>query len=401
MVVTVILYGVQIGDVKIPEWMQVKQRSNHIFWGATLAQAGAHGLVKVTVASTGVDNLATEQIDNGYQLHKGRTLRIFVCEFVTAGGFINLDKPPSLLREAEMMVSALINDLTALSGVQVLAARDPSLDPSTDAAEWIFPTGADDVRTCWRQGMMDTDASWIIAPESGGELERLNREVLDAGRILLGCRPETVATTASKLQTSRLLKKIGVPTIPTFHIDEIPEAAANGWVVKPDDGVGSDDIRLFADRDGMLDCLSEERWEESHIVQPFTAGQPASLSVLCADGRAWLVSVNTQTLMEENNTLHYRGGNIAGLESYRNTAQPIADAIAQALPGLWGYVGVDLIFTENGPLVVEVNPRLTTSYIALSAAIGNNIAGLVLDLLEGAPRFKTFPPDSQPVEIKV
>jgi tyramine---L-glutamate ligase len=46
-------------------------------------------------------------------------------------------------------------------------------------------------------------------------------------------------------------------------------------------------------------------------------------------------------------------------------------------------VGVDIIVTPAGPVVIEINPRLTTSYVGLKASIGRNPAGLILSLLQG------------------
>ena len=60
----------------------------------------------------------------------------------------------------------------------------------------------------------------------------------------------------------------------------------------------------------------------------------------------------------------------------------LADRVAAAIPGLWGYVGVDLLLTPAGPVVLEINPRLTTSYCGLRAALGINTAALVLGLLD-------------------
>ena len=60
----------------------------------------------------------------------------------------------------------------------------------------------------------------------------------------------------------------------------------------------------------------------------------------------------------------------------------MAQSVCRAIPGLWGYVGVDLIMTEEGPVVLEVNPRLTTSYVGLSQSIGINLASLMLQLAE-------------------
>jgi hypothetical protein len=51
---------------------------------------------------------------------------------------------------------------------------------------------------------------------------------------------------------------------------------------------------------------------------------------------------------------------------------------------LRGYVGVDLVLTEREPVVVEVNPRLTTSYIGLKNAVSFNIGQAIVEaVLQG------------------
>ena len=62
--------------------------------------------------------------------------------------------------------------------------------------------------------------------------------------------------------------------------------------------------------------------------------------------------------------------------------QILSQRIAETLPGLWGYIGVDLIRMNDGALtVLEVNPRLTTSYCGLHAALGINVARALLRLV--------------------
>ena len=73
--------------------------------------------------------------------------------------------------------------------------------------------------------------------------------------------------------------------------------------------------------------------------------------------------------------------------------------LAEAFPELWGYVGIDLIETKTNVLVLEINPRLTTSFAALQAALGLNIVGLVLQLLEGKPVIN--PSQNQVITLKV
>jgi len=52
--------------------------------------------------------------------------------------------------------------------------------------------------------------------------------------------------------------------------------------------------------------------------------------------------------------------------------QDWAQHVVQALPGLRGLVGVDYIQTKDGPVVLEINPRATTSYAGLRAAMAQN-----------------------------
>jgi predicted ATP-grasp superfamily ATP-dependent carboligase len=52
------------------------------------------------------------------------------------------------------------------------------------------------------------------------------------------------------------------------------------------------------------------------------------------------------------------------------------------VPGLRGYVGVDLIVPDDNPdrpIVVEINPRLTTSYIGYRRLTDDNLAARMLD----------------------
>ena len=76
----------------------------------------------------------------------------------------------------------------------------------------------------------------------------------------------------------------------------------------------------------------------------------------------------------------------------RETLQSVADIIAHALPGLWGFVGVDLILDPQ-PRVLEINPRLTTSYVGLREAYGINPATWLLTLLNKGMKAVELPPN--------
>jgi len=73
----------------------------------------------------------------------------------------------------------------------------------------------------------------------------------------------------------------------------------------------------------------------------------------------------------------YRGG-AAGVDHPRGKGIVAAARVAVgALPGLRGHVGVDLVVAPDRCVVIEVNPRLTTSYVGLRRALRANLAELV------------------------
>lgn len=293
------------------------------------------------------------------------------------------------------MVRALARDLAAIEGIEVTVSRDPRLDSLSPSIIMEAPsTSSEDIWRFWRHCIDRADAVWPIAPETGGTLERLSALVLGCGRILLGSRPDAVRIAASKVATALYLRGQDVPAVPTWPADQSPPASAAGWVVKPEDGAGCDDTRLFRDRRGLDRWLDAGRRNGSYAVQPYVLGIPASLSLVCREGRARVLSCNRQLIGLENDVFHYRGSIVNGIWDRDGALCAIAYAVAAALPGLWGYVGVDLMLTDKGPLVMEVNPRLTTSYVGLPAALGMNPARLVLDLLCNPEQAMNLPPDT-------
>ena len=57
----------------------------------------------------------------------------------------------------------------------------------------------------------------------------------------------------------------------------------------------------------------------------------------------------------------------------------LARRVGRAMPGLRGFVGIDLVWhAQRGPVLIEVNPRVTCAYVGLSQALGRNLAADVI-----------------------
>jgi predicted ATP-grasp superfamily ATP-dependent carboligase len=304
-------------------------------------------------------------------------VRVFAFEFFSGGGLLDRPLASSVAREGDLMLRTLAGELGRLAGVHVVTSRDPRL-PSVEGCETLRPVPGESLDALFARGVAAADAVWPTAPEGSGALERLAAEVETAGRILLGSTPAAVRAAASKRETARLLERAGIPVVPTAGVGEPLPPLPGAWVVKPDDGAGCEGLELLADH-----AEAGRRLEASGgslVAQPWVEGEPWSLSLLCAGGGAHLLSCNQQRMRREDAGL--------SLDAILVNARPpddpnvarLGDAIASAIPGLRGYVGVDFLLTSHGPVVLEVNPRLTTSYCGLPAALDRNIAGLVLDL---------------------
>ncbi|WP_296945481.1 ATP-grasp domain-containing protein [uncultured Massilia sp.] len=379
-------------------------------------------------------------------------LKVFVFDHDAAGAKPARPRPRSLQRQGDMLLRALLADLGALAGVEVVTAA--SLDvagpragacgiacgpacaaacggarhAACDAAgvakygaeygtarmaghggpdgvvadgqpagtdvdegsgcalrQQVAPATAPGTRRFgvrFAAGLQAADAVWPLAGESDGVLACLSRAILHGGRTLLGSAPGAVEVAASKLRLARVLADGGVAAVATYSPHAALPEDGGPWVVKPDDGAGCLDTRLFGDRAAALAWIRASA-AEGYVLQPFVAGKLGSLSLICCDGVAQVLACNRERVAMRDNRFHFMGSIVNGLADDDGTLARLAQQVAAAIPSLWGYVGVDFVLTARGAVVLDVNPRLTAAYAGLHASIGRNPAGLVLALLDG------------------
>jgi predicted ATP-grasp superfamily ATP-dependent carboligase len=285
------------------------------------------------------------------------------------------------------MLQALLADLAGIAGVEVLASRDPRLAPLS-GVDVLNPRPGESCLALYERGLADADAAWPTAPETGGVLEQLCRRTLACNRILLGSRPAAVKLAASKSATIARLGDAGILVPLTFASAETVPQRPGPWVVKPDDGAGCEDTVRVPDWRGVRDRLAREPGRL--IAQPWVEGNPLSLSVIAAGGRGVLLCCNRQRVQVVDGRLALTGLQVNAWPDTEGRLADLAARIAEAVPSLWGYVGVDLVQSADGPVVLEINPRLTTSYAGIRRALDVNVAAMVLGLLDGDD--ETIPP---------
>jgi predicted ATP-grasp superfamily ATP-dependent carboligase len=276
-----------------------------------------------------------------------------------------------------MMLQAVVNDLCLIPGLSVVTTRDIRMAPVRGNIQNLICSPDDDVRSLWRQAIESSDAVLPIAPETGGKLEWISQCVVEHGKILLGSRPEGIMIASSKLKTSQCLAENGVPVVSTARLEDGIHDSGTGWVIKPDDGAGCEDAFFFHDRN-KLESWFRRIGGSGWVVQPWLAGTAASLSLLCSDQETWLVACNEQLIERDGMHLRHRGNVVNSIRDNFDELERVACEVTRSIPGLWGYVGIDLVIGLHGPVVIEVNPRLTTSYIGLKDSTGLNPAEAIV-----------------------
>lgn len=135
----------------------------------------------------------------------------------------------------------------------------------------------------------------------------------------------------------------------------------------------------------VIDWIRANGYGGDLVIQPRIVGTAASVAVVGRQGRAAIVLPTAFQDIEETSIaelpgatqLHYRGG-----------FAPIGfdDRIKRLVHELWrnvepfdGWFGVDVILADDGDdAIVDVNPRLTTSYLGYSKLLPGTAARLLV-----------------------
>lgn len=323
-------------------------------------------------------------------------MKVLVFEYITGGGLAAETLPDSLQAEGDLMLRGLVNDLLELTDIDVMVLRDARLQPFAQCLENLMIESPADFESVWPDALARADACWVIAPETGAVLERLCQQIEATGVHLLNSSAESVALTASKSRTTSLLAQNGIPVVDNYPVTD----HVNGrWIVKPDKAAGCENIHLFPDRRAAENWFSTQPNQQQWILQPWLPGEHLSLSLLCKQGDAIVLSVNRQLLSENDGQLSLTGC-VVNAEEVEEDCEQLAGKIASLIPGLWGYVGIDLLRTDSGPVVIEINPRLTTSYVGLREAMDINPAGMIMSLLE-QPLHHSVPYSGKVVKVEI
>jgi hypothetical protein len=308
---------------------------------------------------------------------------ILVHEYVTGGGWSAAGPPPGLAAEAAAILRALLADLRAWGRFPVVTTCDRRFDARALVADRVVELDPEVYPTGLLELARECGQALVVAPEGGGALERVSALMTGAGVHLLGSTPAAVAVAADKWECYRRFVRAGLPTPDTVCVAPAAASAAAttmGYpvVVKPIDGAGCDGVALGTSAGSLRDALRQPALSSARsvLVQRFVRGMAASVSLLVAGGRSCVLSLNSQQV-RVGIPFAYDGGVASVSHPRREEACELARRAAALVPGLQGYVGVDLVLDEETCWLIEINPRPTTSYVGLRRVSDINMAAAI------------------------
>lgn len=334
-------------------------------------------------------------------------VRVFVSEFLIGGACAGQAVAKSMKREGALMLRAVIEDIARLPEHSVITTLEAGQQLELSAKVDTVSHAADEEKV-FQKLLGEADAALIIAPETDGILANRCRLVRSANVASWNCSPKAIELCGDKLHLAQFLAERSFDTIPTRRANLAQRPADDEFplVLKPRDGAGSTQTWTVRNAHEWMFAADKQRnagLANNSIKQPYIVGRALSVGVnISFDGlRIDPLPVAEQHLTTDGR-LRYLGGTIPAnvTTAEQQSIHQIVSNACRAIPGLAGYVGFDLILDAAQRIwIVEINPRLTTSYVGYRTGFSAPIPSRWID---GAGEQPVFQFDSSiPIRLQL
>ena len=294
---------------------------------------------------------------------------ILIYEYITGGGIINEDLTHDLLYEAKLILESLINDFSKLKTINFKYLLDYRLKDKYGSSNSII------VKDSGYNFLSDIYKNFNyvlpILPESHNILYHYSR-FLEKNKIKkILSSSETIKVMSDKKLFSNFCKKSEIKH--PLLISDISKIKKNKlYVIKDRFGAGCSYIQIISGKD-------IERFDsKKYIIQEYIKGQSFSASIFCSKGNFTILSLNEhQVKKKRNNYIKINEIIVNKNISDNPKIYGLINKLKKSISTLSGYIGIDFIMTNDDIYIIELNPRITTSFTKLNSTLGINLAELI------------------------
>ncbi len=325
---------------------------------------------------------------------------ILVFEYFTASG----EKDKCIISEAEALIFALLDDL---KDFKVDLVINKSYENIVKDYENVNAISIEEDIVGWLDdNAANFNKAIFIAAENNNNLYNITKILEENNVKTYTSSAEACLKSSDKSITYEELAGI-VPQPRTFRFKIDPkgywkraiENLHEKWqsedpltplklIIKPLIGVDCEDIVIIENiEDLTLDLDKIFKPGSRVIVQEFIEGTDVSVSLISDGKKAIPISLNQQFVELKNDKGTYIGGKLPYESKYQREAFEIAVNAVEAIGGLRGFVGVDLLINADekdvySVYLLEINSRFTTPYVGLKQIANFNIGKTIIDLID-------------------
>ena len=326
---------------------------------------------------------------------------ILVFEYFTASG----EKDKCIISEAEALIFALLDDLSEYNVDLVINESYEDAVKDYENVNAILIDG--DILDWLKVNAANFTNAIFIAAENNNNLFNITKILEENNVNIYNSSSEACLIASDKSQSYEALSNVvPQPRSFRFKIDSkgywkrAIENLHEKWqaedpltklklIIKPLMGVDCEDIVIIGNiEDLTLDLDKIFKPGSRVIVQEYVEGTDISVSLISDGKNAVPISLNQQFVELKNDKGTYIGGKLPYENKYKDEAFEIAKKAVEAIDGLKGFVGVDLIINADekdiySVYLLEINSRFTTPYVGLKQIADFNIGSSIIDLIDG------------------
>ncbi|MGM0498764.1 MAG: ATP-grasp domain-containing protein [Bacillota bacterium] len=309
-------------------------------------------------------------------------MRIFILEY-----FLSKKKESnfkeSFYREGKQILISLIKSFSKLKDLQLSIFIDQDnlnlINNKFNNVDFIILNSND--QSSYFEKLINLDINecdyfLIIAPETNNLLYQITKIIENKNINNLGCSSNCIKKAANKWLLYNNFKNTSLQLAESYLIGENVLNFNEKFfpaVIKAKYSAGSE-LKIINSKKEFKN-LNLKNYK-GQIIQKIIKGIPGSLSLAANSKKLQILSLNKQLINPQN--FSYLGSTINYKFPDQYKLEKLANLIKKEYPNLNGYFGIDFIYNEKGFFLLEINPRITSSFIGLSKI--SNPAKIILDL---------------------
>ena len=293
--------------------------------------------------------------------------KILIYEYITGGGLLNEDLTSGLMNEATMIMTSINNCCRKSKYFTYNSFRDHRLLGINDKESIIL---TDNSKIYDLEFLREYDYVLPVLPEIDMRLYRYVKYLEKHGINAVISNSDTIKICSDKLKFYKFCKKNSLPSISTY--EKYNNSLKNKLImIKDRYGAGCSYNEV------IKNTKTNEKIGNNKVIQPYINGDDFSVSIYFTKNNFNILTVNKQIIEYKNNKARLQSIIVNIKHNSYLKITSLISSIKNIFPGLYGFVGVDIIIKGDNIFLVEINPRLTTSFIGIYDTLGINIIDLI------------------------